>query len=275
MSLGRREHRCLHASIRTWKRERERHLQQIFAALSLIPLLASSAELKVLAAGAITPIVRTVAADFERCSGIHVTVDNATGGVVDKRVRSGAAIDVVVAPDDVLHALGKNGYLNLASERPIAHVGIAVAVKQGAPLPAIATVAHFRKTLLDAPSVAMVDPKAGGSSGIYPEKMFQRPDIATQMKAKEVLVPGGLVAEELVAKSCRSRGQAGVAVAGGYPELHRVCRCRRARTQRLSQWGVRFRRRLRSRSGDPQHDKGTWLVTRRSLTAIFYCQAAT
>lgn len=57
--------------------------------------------------------------------------------------------------------------------------------------------------------------------------MFQRPDIATQMKTKEVLVPGGLVAEELVAKSCRSRGQDGGAVAGGYPELHRVCRCRR------------------------------------------------
>lgn len=172
MSLGRHEHRCLHALIRTWKRERERHLQQIFAVLSLIALLASSVELKVLAAGANTPIVRTVAADFERRSGIHVTVDNATGGVVDKRVRSGAAIDVVVAPDGVLHALGKNGYLNLASERPIAHVGIAVAVKQGAPLPAIATVAHFRKTLLDVPSVALVDPKAGGSSGIYLEKCF-------------------------------------------------------------------------------------------------------
>ncbi|MEN2675179.1 MULTISPECIES: molybdate ABC transporter substrate-binding protein [Herbaspirillum] len=165
---------------------------------SFVALPACADELRVLAAGAIAPIVRTVAADFERRSGIHVTVDNATGGVVDKRVRSGAAADVVVAPDGVLRGLGKDGYLNLASERPIARVGIAVAVRQGAPSPAIATVAQFRKALLDAPSVAVIDPKAGGSSGIYLEKLFERLGIAGQMHAKEVLVPGGLVAEKLV-----------------------------------------------------------------------------
>ena len=156
---------------------------------SFVALPACADELRVLAAGAIAPIVRTVAADFERRSGIHVT---------DKRVRSGAAADVVVAPDGVLRGLGKDGYLNLASERPIARVGIAVAVRQGAPSPAIATVAQFRKALLDAPSVAVIDPKAGGSSGIYLEKLFERLGIAGQMHAKEVLVPGGLVAEKLV-----------------------------------------------------------------------------
>jgi len=46
--------------------------------------------------------------------------------------------------------------------------------------------------------VAMIDPKAGGSSGIYLEKLFEQLGIAAQMHAKEVLVPGGLVAEKLV-----------------------------------------------------------------------------
>jgi hypothetical protein len=57
-------------------------------------------------------------------------VDNATGGVVDKRVRSGEPVDVVVAPEGVLRGLGKDGYLNLTSERAIARVGIAVAVSK-------------------------------------------------------------------------------------------------------------------------------------------------
>lgn len=171
----------------------------VAASLSaLIALPAAADDLKILAAGAIAPVVRTVAADLEQRSGIHVTVENATAGVMDKRVRSGAAFDVVVVPDGVLNGLGKDGYLNLASSRPIARVGIAVAVKQGAPSPAIATVAQFRKALLDAPSVALIDPKAGGSSGIYLEKLFEKLDIAAQMHAKEVLVPGGLVAEKLV-----------------------------------------------------------------------------
>jgi len=167
-----------------------------FASLTAAP--ASADDLKVFAAGAIAPVVRTVAADFEQRSGIHVTVENATAGATDKRIRSGAVFDVAVVPDGVLDKLAKDGYLNVASGRGIARVGIGVAVKQGAPAPAIATVAQFRKALLDAPSVAVIDPKAGGSSGIYLEKLFEKLGIAAQMHAKEVLVPGGLVAEKLI-----------------------------------------------------------------------------
>jgi hypothetical protein len=103
---------------------------ELFAYLLPCCSPASADELRALAAGAIAPIVRTVAADFERRSGIHVKVDNATGGVVDKRVRSGEPVDVVVAPEGVLRGLGKDGYLNLTSERAIARVGIAVAVSK-------------------------------------------------------------------------------------------------------------------------------------------------
>lgn len=167
-----------------------------FTALTAAP--ASADNLNILAAGAIAPVVRTVAADFERRSGIHVMVENATAGVMDKRIRSGAAFDVAVVPDGVLSKLIKDGHLDAASSRGIARVGIGVAVKQGAPVPAIATVEQFKKALLDAPSVAVIDPRAGGSSGIYLEKLFEKLGIATQMHAKEVLVPGGLVAEKLI-----------------------------------------------------------------------------
>ncbi|WDZ95060.1 substrate-binding domain-containing protein [Herbaspirillum sp. WKF16] len=155
-------------------------------------------DLKILAAGAIAPVVRAVAADFEQRSGVHVTVENATAGVMDKRIRGGEAFDAAVVPDGVLDKLGRDRYVQPGSARPIARVGIGVAVKEGAPAPAIATVAQFRRALLDAPSVALIDPQAGGSSGIYLEWLFYKLGIAAQMRAKQVLVPGGLVAQKLV-----------------------------------------------------------------------------
>ncbi|WP_079219355.1 substrate-binding domain-containing protein [Herbaspirillum robiniae] len=155
-------------------------------------------ELKVLAAGAIAPVVRSVAADFEKRSGVRVTVDNATAGVMDKRIRGGESFDVAVVPDGVLDKLGRERYVDAKSGRAIARVGIGVAVKEGTPAPAIATVPQFRKALLDAPSVALIDPRAGGSSGVYLERLFYRLGIAAQMRAKQVLVPGGLVAQKLV-----------------------------------------------------------------------------
>jgi molybdate transport system substrate-binding protein len=81
---------------------------------------------------------------------------------------------------------------------PLARVGIGVAVKQGATQPRIATTADLRDALLAARKVAYIDPAAGGSSGIYLAQLFERMGIADQIKAKAVLVPGGLVAQRLL-----------------------------------------------------------------------------
>jgi len=166
--------------------------------MTAIPPPAVAEDLKVLAAGAIAPVVRTVAADFERRSGIHVEVHNATGGVTERRIRSGERFDLTVVPSNLLQSLAADHYVDERSARELAQVGIGVAVKAGAPHPVIATVAQFKAALLAAPSVAVIDPKAGGSSGIYLEKLFEKMGIAKQMHAKEVLVPGGLVAEKLL-----------------------------------------------------------------------------
>jgi len=73
-----------------------------------------------------------------------------------------------------------------------------VAVKSGAPRPRIDSVADFKQALLDARKVAYIDPAAGGSSGIYLDGLFQKMGIADAIRAKAVLVPGGLVAERVV-----------------------------------------------------------------------------
>jgi molybdate transport system substrate-binding protein len=71
-------------------------------------------------------------------------------------------------------------------------------VKAGTPLPDISTVEAFKRTLLAAKSVAYIDPKAGGSSGIYVGKLLEKLGIADEVNAKAVLVHGGAVATHVV-----------------------------------------------------------------------------
>ena len=81
------------------------------------------------------------------------------------------------------------------SRTDLAKTGVGVMVKAGAPVPDISTVDAFRRALLAAKSVAFIDPKAGGSSGIYVEGLLARLGIADQINAKAVLVHGGAVAD--------------------------------------------------------------------------------
>jgi molybdate transport system substrate-binding protein len=155
-------------------------------------------DLKVLSAGAIKPVIAAALPQFEQRSGHKVTIENDTAGALARRVRAGEAFDLLVMPVQGLQQLAGEGAVSAAGLQPLAKVGIGVAVKQGAPAPAIATTADFRAALLAARKLAYIDPAAGGSSGIYLAQLFERMGIAPQIQAKAVLVPGGLVAQRLV-----------------------------------------------------------------------------
>ena len=168
------------------------------SSFALLALPAVAAEIKVLTAGAFKPVVTAVVADFEKQTGHKVTVDNDTAGALVKRINSGEAFDVIVLTPGALEPLARDGKVVNSSATRLAKVAIRVAVKRGAPIPDISTVAAFQATLLAARSVAYIDPAAGGSSGIYLSQLFEKMGIADRIKPKAVLVPGGLVAQRLV-----------------------------------------------------------------------------
>ena len=159
---------------------------------------ALAAELKVLSAGAIKPVIVAALPEFEQRTGHKVTVENDTAGGLLKRVRAGEKFDLLVMPQGGLRELAAEGAVSADGVLPLAKVGIGVAVMKGAPLPEIGSTAAFRAALLAARNVAYIDPAAGGSSGIYLSKLFERMGIAEQIRPKAVLVPGGLVAQRLV-----------------------------------------------------------------------------
>ncbi len=160
--------------------------------------LAPAAEVKVLTAGAFKPIVLALAADFERQSGHKLTIDNDTAGGLLRRIGGGEAFDLAIVTPGAVKELAEKGRIATGTAVDLARTSIGVAVKQGAAKPAIATVAEFKAALLAAGKVAYIDPAAGGSSGIYFAKLLESLGIAEAVKAKAVLVPGGLVAEKLV-----------------------------------------------------------------------------
>jgi len=166
----------------------------LFVVAALAP--ASAADLKLLTAGAFKPVALEIVPEFEKKTDHKVTIDNDTAGGLAKRVAAGEYFDVVVMPPLVMGPyLGSR--LVESSAKALARSGIGVAVKQGAPLPDISTVDAWKQSLLAAASIAYVDPASGGSSGIYLADLFQKMGIAQQLKAKTVLVKGGLVAEKV------------------------------------------------------------------------------
>jgi molybdate transport system substrate-binding protein len=157
----------------------------------------AAAELKVLTAGAFKEILLELAPGFEKQTGSTVVLDNATAGVLARRIEDGEAFDVAVVSPGVIDGLIAKGKIAAGTRVAVARVGVGVVVKAGAPKPDITTVDAFKHALLAARSVAYIDPAAGGSSGIYVAKLLQQLGIADAVNAKAKLIQGGAVAEHI------------------------------------------------------------------------------
>src|SRR5262249_30599105 len=144
----------------------------------------SAAEVKVLTAGAFKQVVVAVLPEFEKQTGHKVVLDNDTVGALTKRIEGGETFDVVVLTPGAVDELAKKGKLAEGSKTALAKVGVGVMVKAGAPKPDIGTVDAFKRALLNAKSVAYIDPASGGSSGIYVAGLLDRLGIAADVKPK-------------------------------------------------------------------------------------------
>jgi molybdate transport system substrate-binding protein len=175
------------------------HLALCLGLSWLTAVAAAAAEIKVLTAGAMKAVVVEMAPAFEAATGHKLVIDNDTAGGLAKRIGGGETFDVAVITPSAIDALIKDARVAAGSRVDLAKVGMGVAMKAGAIKPDISTVDAFKATLLAAKSVTYIDPKAGGSSGIYFDKLIERLGIAEPVRAKAKLMAGGYVAE-LVAK---------------------------------------------------------------------------
>lgn len=160
---------------------------------------AEGAELRVISGGAFKQVLTPLAAQYEKEGGPKAQLTFRTVGQHLRLIGSGQEdFDVAVLTPEAIDGLIKEGKVVPGSRADLAKTGVGVVVKSGTPLPDISTVEAFKRTLLAAKSVAFIDPKAGGSSGIYVEKLLERLGIAKDVNAKAVLVQGGEVASHVV-----------------------------------------------------------------------------
>jgi len=160
--------------------------------------LAQAAEVKVVSGGAFKQVLNALAAQYRKETGTTLDITYLTVGQHLTLIRSGQEVfDVAILTPEAIDALAKEGKIVPGTRADLAKTGIGVVVKAGAPVPDISTVDAFKRALLAAKSVAFIDPKAGGSSGIYVEGLLAQLGIADQVNAKAVLVHGGAVADHV------------------------------------------------------------------------------
>jgi molybdate transport system substrate-binding protein len=133
------------------------------------------AEITVLSAGAVQPGLVQVIDAFRRETGDEIKVTFATAPTIRKRLSSGEIADILIAPPELLDELEKTAGRNV-----VGRIGVGVAIRDGAPIPKLATVDEFKQSLLSAESIVYNQ----ASTGIYLESLFERLGISAQLKAK-------------------------------------------------------------------------------------------
>jgi molybdate transport system substrate-binding protein len=140
-----------------------------------------AAELRVIAGGSINALLNELGPQFERATGHKPSIHFDSTPNIIARMISGTPFDAIVVPSDVLRDAGAKALLATSPIDEIALVGYGVIVRAGAPIPDISTPDALKKTLLDAKSVAYLPASAAGA---YITKVFERLEIAEDMKAK-------------------------------------------------------------------------------------------
>ena len=162
--------------------------------LLAMPLALGAQELRVLSGGAAKSLVEPLAKSFPQ-GKVEVRYQP-MGPLAESLAASGhggAEVDLVVVTEETLPRLERQNLVKRGA-KPVARVGIGVAVNEKAPAPDISTVDAFRRTLLAAQSVVYIDPKVG-TSGKHVAAVLERLGIAAEVNAKARLGQGGYIVE--------------------------------------------------------------------------------
>jgi molybdate transport system substrate-binding protein len=163
-----------------------------------------AADISVFVTGAARRAYETLAPQFEMATGHKLVSQYALPPDLIRKMDAGEPFDVIILSYDV-EGLIKQGKLAPDSRTVFGRIGIGVAVRQGAPRPDFSTVDAFKRSLLEAKTIAT---SGEGSSGRYVAALLERLGIADQVKPK-IRAGGPGYSAQLV-----SRGEVDFVVSG-------------------------------------------------------------
>jgi molybdate transport system substrate-binding protein len=193
----------------------KRSARSLWTALALVvPTVATAcgsdtpppppAPLNLLAAGATEPSVRDEIGIFNTQSGLTVNFTFGSAGALRDMVLGGTPADVVVVTPAIITTLDAQQHVYPGSRVDLGRIGGGLAVKAGAPLPAISTTDELKQTLLDADEVYYADP-ALATAGAALMTIVDNLGIGDQVRAKGHTAPGGQAAIQNMTRSTAAR----------------------------------------------------------------------
>jgi len=189
--------------------------------------MAGGEKIAVMCSGAFRGACLALLPEFERVSGWRVaTAWGASVGPspnsIASRLERGEPADLLILAAPALDGLVAAGQAAAGSRVDLARTGIAMAVRAGAPRPALATVADLERALLAARAIAI----STSASGLYLRGLFRRLGIADRIAARireaEGEPAGALVARGEADLAFQQTSELlpvpGIAVVGPLPE---------------------------------------------------------
>lgn len=223
---------------------------------------AQSADIKVILAGGLGPVVTAVKPAFEKESGHKLDITFVSGPVVKREVDGGKAFDVAISQPEIIDELIQGGKIVAGSRTDIARTGIGLSVKSGAAKPDINSVDSFKKMLLSVKSIAH---SKEGASGAYFMKLLDRLQLTSAVQPKLIGAPagaGGLVSPVLKGEAEVVIGTASAIMEQGIDFVALI-------PDELQNWSV-FSSGYSAASTEPQAAKEfvAYLKSAKSLSAI-------
>lgn len=156
---------------------------------------AEAAEVKVLIVPPLKTSLDELGPQFERTTGHKLVIKYDVSAALKRQIDAGETFDVALVLSAIIDDLLKQGKVTAGTRTDLSRAAIGVAVKKGAPKPDISSAEAFKRTLLNAKSVAY---SAEGASGVYFKGLIERLGIAAETSAKLRPMGAGAVVAPVV-----------------------------------------------------------------------------
>ena len=150
-------------------------------AIMSAPIAAEAAELTLLISNAVITVMEDLAPRFEKETGHKLAITFGSTNPLKARIEKGEAFDLTLLGEGAIDDLVKQGKLVATTRTVVARSGLGVAIRKGAPRPDVGSTEAFKRTLLDAKSIAYLE---DGLTGTYLKVLLQRLGIGDSIRPK-------------------------------------------------------------------------------------------
>jgi molybdate transport system substrate-binding protein len=147
-------------------------------------------------------VLAELADAYRQSTGVAVRIESVGGVDAARRVQAGEPFDVVMLAADAIDKLAGAGAVLPGSKVDLVKSPVAVAVREGAPVPDIGSEDALRRAVQAAPSIGY----STGPSGTALLRLFERWGIATEIGPRLLQAPPGVPVGTLVARGDAALG---------------------------------------------------------------------